>query len=535
MHESQVSYECLRFIAEQIPSYFQYHILERGFDYYKKQRIQVNEVLDGTRIVATVDGSDSYRVILDLDFFINSDCSCPYEHFCKHMAATFFFLYTQFESADTLFQQIKETLLPASERKVVITAPRQSSKPAAWSSEQTSLGEDSSAEEWTACFEKQFHRLRLHEHFAMIDKCALYLRALHQTSFTWNSQLRYLFECNGLLYYLVRLETFLQEKLRPAHLSYGQYMSFHSAVETCMNRLKQAISRIQPEEAKLRYPSYVRSIADAFFHFSYPANERYMDWHILYQKLWWKLLNLPEWVQEERARLNRLLDQSEPEEPLREWLLFRLAHLDVMQGHDRDAMHRFDTISFALRHGIVYFESFTLQEEWDRLLAWLRWSLPHLAHADHDAFSATSGYWQKAVAHLPSDEEWLEAQKCLLPHSYESYGKYLLDTNRYKSWVDLHLALAASPLLLPAHDLKRIEDEDLSLLLPLFHQAIERHIGERSRDAYRLAVRLLKKLQALYKKMQLTDRWELYYQHIASQTSRLRAFQEELKKGKLTT
>lgn len=532
MQESQVSQESLRFIAEQIPNYFQFHILERGFDYFRKKQIEMNEILDGTRIVATVIGNDPYRVILDLDFFMNSDCSCPYEHFCKHMAATFFFLYDQIDSASQLLGQFKEIMVPASERKVVITAAKQPLKPAAWS-EQASLDESSGVEDWTAYFEKQFQRLRLYETYRMIEEYALYLRSLHQASFAWNSQLRYLFELNGVLYYLARLETFLHDKLRPSHLSYAQYMSFHSAVETCMNRLKQAIDRIFAEEAKLRFPAYVHTVADAFFHFSYPANERYMDWRILYQKLWGKLLNRPDWIAQERALLEQEQKTAEGQE--RDWLLFRLAHLDVTLGRDRKAMEIFDTISFTLKYGIVYFESFASHEEWDRLLVWLRWSLPHLTYADQESFAITSSYWKKAAVHLPSDEEWLEAQKCLLPHSYEAYAHYLLETDRFTSWIDLHIALASSPLSLHADDLKRIEQHDVSLLLPLYHTAIDRHIAEKNRDSYRLAIRLLKKLQALYQQLQLTDRWDRYYQHVESQTSRLRAFQEELKKGNFIT
>ncbi|MET3290750.1 UNVERIFIED_CONTAM: hypothetical protein ABID98_003320 [Brevibacillus sp. OAP136] len=534
MQESQVSHESLRFIAEQIPTYFQFHIIERGFEYYRNERIEMNEILDGTRVVATVNGNDPYRVILDLDFFMNSDCSCPYEHFCKHMAATFFFLYDQIDSANRLFGELKETMIPASERKVVITAAKQPLKPAAWL-EQASLDEHSAVDEWIAYFEKQFQRLRLYESYRMIEEYALYLRSLHQASFQWNSQLRYLFELNGVLYYLSRLETYLHDKWRPAHLSYAQYMSFHSAVETCTNRLKQAISRIQADEAKLRFPTYVRTIADAFFQFPYPANERYMDWRILYQKLWWKLLNRPEWLSEERDRLNQVAPDSMDDGQKRDWLLFRLAHLDVIEGKDREAMEIFDTTSFTLKYGIVYFESFCLDEEWERLLIWLRWSLPHLSHADQEAFATTSAYWQKAAAHLPSDEEWLEAQKRLLPHSYEAYAQYLLETNRFKSWTDLHIAMANSPLSIAPGDLNKIEEYDRSLLLPLYHTAIERHIGEKNRDSYRLAIRLLKKLQALYQQLQLTDRWNRYYQHVERQTGRLRAFQEELKKGNFTT
>lgn len=60
-------------------------------------------------------------------------------------------------------------------------------------------------------------------------------------------------------------------------------------------------------------------------------------------------------------------------------------------------------------------------------------------------------------------------------------------------------------------------------------QAIE----ERNRKSYRRAVRYLKKLRMLYKKLKRTNEWDVFIVQIASLHSRLRALQEELRKGKL--
>jgi hypothetical protein len=43
---------------------------------------------------------------------------------------------------------------------------------------------------------------------------------------------------------------------------------------------------------------------------------------------------------------------------------------------------------------------------------------------------------------------------------------------------------------------------------------------------------LLKKLHGYYKQLGQENRWEIYINRLADKFSRLRAFQEELKKGK---
>ncbi|MNI87313.1 hypothetical protein D3C73_1445020 [compost metagenome] len=56
---------------------------------------------------------------------------------------------------------------------------------------------------------------------------------------------------------------------------------------------------------------------------------------------------------------------------------------------------------------------------------------------------------------------------------------------------------------------------------------------QKNRDAYKQAVRRLKKLASIYKKLRELDRWNTYVEHLTTRYSRLRAFQEELRRGKL--
>ena len=76
--------------------YFEKHILERGFDYYKSNAVRIYDYCCD-EIEAQVAGSEIYNVVIN---FKDSDitsmyCDCPYfEEFdyCKHLAATLYYI-----------------------------------------------------------------------------------------------------------------------------------------------------------------------------------------------------------------------------------------------------------------------------------------------------------------------------------------------------------------------------------------------------------------------------------------------------------
>lgn len=82
-------------------------------------------------------------------------------------------------------------------------------------------------------------------------------------------------------------------------------------------------------------------------------------------------------------------------------------------------------------------------------------------------------------------------------------------------------------------DLRYLESLDPAVLIPLYHQWAARLIEEKGRKSYQEAVRLLKKLRNIYRKQKRKREWETFISRLASYYPRLRAFQEELRKGKL--
>lgn len=99
---------------------FQKHILDRGFDYYKRGLVADLDVgEDG--IEATVQGSEDYEVCIDTGDgdIIDMSCDCPYAAdggYCKHMAAVLFCL--EAEKEDPRDDNRGETLTAKSEREL---------------------------------------------------------------------------------------------------------------------------------------------------------------------------------------------------------------------------------------------------------------------------------------------------------------------------------------------------------------------------------------------------------------------------------
>jgi uncharacterized Zn finger protein len=121
----------------------------------------------------------------------------------------------------------------------------------------------------------------------------------------------------------------------------------------------------------------------------------------------------------------------------------------------------------------------------------------------------------------------------LLPTTYRIIEDLYYEKRQWKPWIEMQIAQGYDPFTHRVHVLQPIEKESPELLLPYYHQAVEHYIRLKNRHDYKSAVRLLKRLEKVYKKMKQPERWEAFFTRFVSRFSRLRALQEELKKGKL--
>lgn len=107
-------------ITKWIPKY----IMDKGYEYYEEGHVEDVEIQD-KKIFAFVTGNaGNYEVIIDLEDFTESSCECPYENYCKHMAAVVYDVQGAGES--TLKEKLKD--LEKEELLTVLNRLLQSSK-----------------------------------------------------------------------------------------------------------------------------------------------------------------------------------------------------------------------------------------------------------------------------------------------------------------------------------------------------------------------------------------------------------------------
>jgi hypothetical protein len=140
----------------------------------------------------------------------------------------------------------------------------------------------------------------------------------------------------------------------------------------------------------------------------------------------------------------------------------------------------------------------------------------------------------KEYGNATKDDPLFEmACRKMLPFSYAEYHDFLLDKEQYKTWIELQTLLGFSLNEMDSYVLKDIEKSEPGVLLPLYVKSVQDEIGMKTRENYKMAVRYLKRIKAQYKKLKKEEAWENYIQHLSEEHKRLRAFKEELKKGKL--
>jgi hypothetical protein len=120
-----------------------------------------------------------------------------------------------------------------------------------------------------------------------------------------------------------------------------------------------------------------------------------------------------------------------------------------------------------------------------------------------------------------------------LPYSFADYEYMLFERGQYDRWGELHEYVGLNYFDLPKDRVKIVEKAQPEVLMGMLHQLAQREIDQKNRHSYKQAVRHLKKLRTLYKKLKRTDDWDYFFEQLLERTKRLRAFQEECRRSKL--
>lgn len=525
MTKLQIPKNRMNYLLEQMQTHFDPGSLELGWDLFHKGNVG-ETALRNHVIEAEVGAARKFCVTADLDTFANSECNCKDGPYCKHKAALLFQLYSSFGRPELLLNQLKQAMNSRKNVRTAATARAEKKLQERAEPPTASSGVDA----WHRYFDAQFHGFSLSHQAAVETFYTAAWDSLSPISDDWPEPLSKIYKLHVLWFMMRKIDRFY-EQTQTSYLSYYLEKSCKSAAQGCIGQMHGILKTMKLAEVLPEKQVWRKSL-DMLSDWALEAKESPVDWLDAYRSIWSKLA-LPEWMEAEKLRLEQAMDRLDGKPRKKDTFIVARVHFDVLQGKDTEAQAKLNELQRKdVSDFFLYLDGFKSNKEWDRMLLWLRWLLPAMPKAKQEEFRAICQYWLDTVKHLPSDEEWVKAMLELLPRTYYYYTAYLLNTGRFKQWVDLQLSHRISPLNLYAAELKAVETQSPRLLLPLYHQAVERSILEKNRTSYLTAVKLLKKLELLYSSLGESMVWQEFIHRLALKHNRLRAFQEELKKGK---
>ena len=487
-----------------------------------------NVDFDGYTLSGTVDAEGNvYSVHIPIRNIPESYCDCFAPTQCEHMLAVLLSAASSFGQVGdvlTLFKnKTKPTLPPIRTARQVL---------------QSSAFEDTDYKSWQTYFESEYESFKKEQ--ARLTYKQMYFLMSIFTDFYMKLErkapriitIHELFKLHGALYcfqkLLEEIGDFEANKTYSYHQPINVVRLFVDKVESLVRDFK---SEPIPAECEPILQETARLVHTIFFSADSYTQERFF----IYRHIWGELLTEKSWIQEEQKRIDAKMH------PLSKALAS--SHLLFLQQNDETAMEILEKQPASVVS--LYFdwlEELLSTIQWDRTKNWLSFTYKQVKKTIRDQ---TDTIFVKDIVRLfimmyetyathTNEQAGLEMiLQELLPYSFTNYEQYALAKKQYHTWTELHLLHGPQTIELLKEPLKEVEKEAPEAALPLYHLAAVQAIEERNRKSYRRAVRYLKKLRMLYKRLKRTDEWDVFIIQIANLHSRLRALQEELRKGKL--
>ncbi|CAH2463293.1 SWIM zinc finger domain-containing protein [Bacillus sp. S4] len=487
-----------------------------------------NVDFDGYTLSGTVNAEGSvYSVHIPIRNVTESYCDCFAPTQCQHMLAVLLSAASSFGQVGdvlTLFKNnTKPSLPPIRTARQVL---------------QSSAFEEMDYKSWQTYFENEYESFKK-EQARLTYKQMYFLMSLFTDFYTKLERkaprivaIHELFKLHAALYCFQKLLEEIQEfeanKLYSYHQPVNVVRLFVDKVESTVRDLK---TEEIPEESKPILQETARLIHEAFFSTDAYTQERFF----IYRHVWGELLRTEEQLQEEEKRIDAKIN------PLSKALAS--SHLLFLNNEDLSAMELLKKQPASVVSLYFYWlEELLSAMQWDRAKSWLSFTYKQVKETIteqentvfiQDIVRLFVMMYETYATHTNEQAGLEMILQELLPYSFTNYEQYVLAKKQYHAWTELQLLYGFEVIELLKEPLKDIEKEAPEAALPLYHHAAMEAIEERNRKSYKRAVRYLKKLRMLYKRLKRTDEWDAFIIHIANLHSRLRALQEELRRGKL--
>ncbi|MBT2690564.1 SWIM zinc finger family protein [Bacillus sp. ISL-47] len=488
---------------------------------------------EGDKVVATVQDVTQAKVELDLEFIHLSECSCPAEGFCRHQIAVFLQLLSK---ARSVSMWIEDWRKPIKEKQTAKDWGLKRAKDLLKSSGKLQADYD----RWISTFDESFTELMEKQGeprpYVLPELFHVYLRRMKAGAPV---------EQEWKLLYLLVGYVFSFKKLMALSMKYGHHEEmidryYRHLYQSLMDDSVEIMNKLSVHSLPFAFDQFIEKLKDDSTGLITGSFELEYERAHLYRLLWTHFFKKKEWREAEIEKLDSFYKEDEtPSLPSTVGFI----HLNILERIEEQALSVLNVPNETMTPYLLYWlDYFSAQKDWNRMEPYVE----AFIHKLRDYLKMSGDYYAnmdftrlaiKAISPYCIETGRLDLfEKALmetLPYSYNDYEYLLFEKGEFDKWADLQAFIGFDIDSLGKDRIKEISKREPEILLPLYHHAIQDHINLKNRDHYREAVRKMKKLRTLYNKLKRQEDWQLFLEMLLEKTKRLRAFQEECKRGKL--
>jgi uncharacterized Zn finger protein len=293
-----------------------------------------------------------------------------------------------------------------------------------------------------------------------------------------------------------------------------------------------AFTSIHSDKQREKYDLFLQKAVAVARECLFEGYTALFDWLFFYRTMCVNLFNNPG---NETAYLEQFIREPEKNQLGYYYAALGLASLKMAARKNEEALALLQKLQEKrIDDMLFYLGYFSQAKDWDNLLIWLRWLTPEIMAANPAVLENICEFCLYAAKNDSAGEEFIQLVSSWLPRSLDFYANHLIEAGLIREWAELIMTYRGYTWEnINKNVLRHLESRDPAALIPLYHQWAARLIEEKNRKSYQEAVKVLKKLHTLYNKQKIPKEWHAFILRLTARYPRLRALQEELRKGKL--
>ncbi len=481
--------------------------------------------LEQDAVLGTVQDVIPVKVRLDLNLPSLSECSCPAEGHCRHQLAVFFKILSH--GGSSVQSWVDEWRQPLREKKAAKSFGLDRAKDLL----KTAGYLKPDYQTWTKAFRESFDQIVAGGNlkpYLVNELFGVYTRRL-KAGAPFKQEWKNLYMLIGAV---ISFEKLLELSMKHEHDEASVDRYYRHLFQNILDDIEDLSNRLSVQSMPFAFDEFIEQLKDDTLPLLLSDFPIQFDRVHLFRLLWSDLFKKKEWREDVKAQLMQVENKNLP-------AAAGLVHLHILLREDEEALALLHPYDEEITPYFFYWLELLDNKRMEPFVVEFVARIKDYLSWQNDYYACRSFMKMASRALTPFCTEanrldlYEKALVQMLPYSFHDYEYYLFEKKEYEKWMELQTYVGFNFENVSKERIKMLTAEEAPVLLPLYHQAIQADIDGKNRDAYKQAVRKLKKLRAIYKKMKRIDDWNLFLEMLLVRTKRLRAFQEECKRGKL--